>query len=565
MPFSPPPDVEARLREADAEGSADAAYALGVALSHRGERDAALEAWQRADERGSAEAAYAAGVLLSQADNGEAARSAWRRGAQRGSYAAAIALSALAYQAGSDDADRFRRQALELATVADEQGSADAACVVAQIRMAEGDASAAAAAWARADDRGSNQGALGHGLVLGEAGRLDEARAAAGRALARGMAAGGLVLGRMLAQQRKHMRARSVWRQTLKIAEAQGDENVSAAVKEELHPPAATWLRTHLPHVAGVLAGLLALGALGSWKLGAAMSSVVLALFLAMVSWKNRVEPGADLLVPSDSGFAGDLPTLSAGGMSVAAGAGDWQPSSELAPEEMMATSRDARYSRVLPALLVALAIMLFGWALRVYSDEIALRGVVGWVALLCWWWTAWWVPNAIRAPMAPLQADIGDSLRFAAFWSPFKFLQLGIRASISEPRLEPIIERLRRRADERAAAAGPFRRGLRALPLLTVAFIGVALAVLAVAPQPFDLAGDVSSAVAAPAGLAAFAWGVLLCVIRAARAIIERDDTAIISAVGYMLGAALLIGVAYPLGLLHAWVEVFTNITSAL
>jgi hypothetical protein len=140
-----------RWEEADTQGSPDAAYAVGMVLAQRGDKDGALVAWRRADARGSARGACAVGAALWSLGRHEAAEAAWRRGAERGSAGAAYSLAALAATRGDEaELGPLVDRALALAQAADEGGSPDGACLAAQLLAWKGEAAASEAAGRRA-------------------------------------------------------------------------------------------------------------------------------------------------------------------------------------------------------------------------------------------------------------------------------------------------------------------------------------------------------------------------------------------------------------------------------
>jgi tetratricopeptide (TPR) repeat protein len=145
-----PVAMETGVRAADKEGSASAAYHLGLTLRERSDLPAAASAFQRGGERGYATSWVNAAVCWSDMGKGGEAKDAAEQGEALGEAAGATMLGLIHEQAGDEDA-----------------------CL---------------AAYRRADAGGDGNGSHNLGIKLFQRNELEEAEAAFARAEERGVA-----------------------------------------------------------------------------------------------------------------------------------------------------------------------------------------------------------------------------------------------------------------------------------------------------------------------------------------------------------------------------------------
>jgi tetratricopeptide (TPR) repeat protein len=237
--------AEAHFGRADELGSGEGAFRYGVLLRKRGDRTAAVEAWRRgadrghersslvlfralwevgdeagaesvlraADDRGSGDAAFHLGQLYARRAQREEGVAAFARAARRGSpeYAKSaeeVRQSNVAVRRAFElMLSGDLAAAIEMVRPAYEHGSGEAASVMGQILLRQGDDQEAEAAFRRAEAGSEEYGPIGLGLVFQRRGQFADAEVAFRRADGTGSAQGAAVLAKFLALRGDRWRA----------------------------------------------------------------------------------------------------------------------------------------------------------------------------------------------------------------------------------------------------------------------------------------------------------------------------------------------------------------------
>jgi tetratricopeptide (TPR) repeat protein len=551
-------DAEAASRAADDAGSADGALSVALLAAARGETVEAMDALRRADARGSAAAAYQLGMVLATQKQGNEALAAWQRADARGSASAAFTLASIAGQRGTpDQAQAAWQRALELATAGDAAGRADDACVLAQLLVRNGDLAGSQAAWEHADALGAGMGSLAVAHLALQRGDLDRAQEALTRADDRGIAAGAFNRGLMLFDRGDHDDARAAWRRAAQFARRQGDTTTYAAAMRALRPSGRLWLQLHLGLVVTLALVLALLAIVVDWHASAAALIAACALYM----WRRPVYPGTPINTTDTSAAAG-APTVGAGPLTLF---GDVGPDSDALVRSRSrttrpATVRDMRYLLIRPLALTAAAVVLALWAAGAIGGETVVRAGSAMLGVLMLWSVAWLAPQTIRGPLAAPATDTedddkaGDTVHGGASFSPAPTLAVGVKGSISDPRLVELTRWIRSRRLANARHGAWLRRTRQIAGQLGVALAGVVAIALAVAPDRGAVLDNVASIGGTIVELVTVAAGVGLALAAAVRAARSHDARAVAASAAYLLLVAALIAAAAALGLLDAW-----------
>lgn len=170
--FAPPQvpegigDEDARiaaLREADAQGDAEASVSLGQALRKAGQLDLARAAFERGEARGHPEAAGCLGNMLGDSGDTVGARAAYERGVAAGSAIAVLNLGLMLAQQGETD------DALRYLAMARDNGDSEAYWAIGKLLDGKGDVAGATESYRAGTAAGFAPAAFELGIVLYEA------------------------------------------------------------------------------------------------------------------------------------------------------------------------------------------------------------------------------------------------------------------------------------------------------------------------------------------------------------------------------------------------------------
>jgi hypothetical protein len=552
MPAANLASHEAEWRSADAQGSADHAYAVGVLLWQREDHEAARCAWDRAASRGSADATYVIGQILASEGDVQGYVSAMRRADAAGSMLAAGGVAGLALAEGdSAEAAAATDRLHNRATAADKAGSADAALVLAQLQFLQGDDNAAVAAWKRAERRGSIPGALYvyYSQYLLRMGNLQAAEAAARRAEAAGVAAGSYQLAAVFHQRRESRPAWEAMLRAMAVASSTGDIVTLSAARQALRPYGWRYWSIHRIRAAALATCLALLALLAGWRWAIA----AVALLGAFAVSQRPIVPGLPLPYPDEE--SDPQASASIAGLTVSGFYGIGDPLRRAPRPVRAAVSRDTVYFR-LSVLVVALAsVGLIPWAAGAYGDQIALRIGLAAIAVLAALSLAWqWPYLGEDRPSADEQE--ADSAGIMVSFSPFVFWTVQFRFWLISPEL---VKRLRRHANSAAEPVSARGRALRRLLALIAPASGIvllgALAVSTTQRQVIELTlSMVSTAIEA----LVICVGVSLAIRNAVRATRRHDAKGVALATAYLITVGAVVYVANWWGLLAGWDHIF-------
>lgn len=540
------PEEDARLRAAVSAGSPDALFALGLRSLTDGRLDEAAERWGRAAKRGSAEARLGLAAIHLLRGDASAYETAVSRADQSGSMLAAGEVARLeAHQGHRQLALAARQRLVHRARQRDAEGSADAALVLVSIAGEDNDLAAATAAFARAEERGAPQGSVGLAQALMLAGDTEAALAPAKRAEAAGLAVGSYLRALLHKQRGEHQQAWDAIHRAVLTAAETGDDETLQAAKLSLRPYGLAWWRQHR-HGGLVLIALLAAVAMlePRWALA------LLALLLAFAASQRPIVPGLPLQLPEASNETVSIMGVSIGG-SFEHVDDDLRPAS---PEPRMATTRDHSFWRACVTVFALASLALLPWAVGLIDNTGILRVGAGALAVLIGIVTVWQWPHTGASTKLVERDDLRPAFTVNISVAPTLFTQSYLRLSITNPWLEEMVRRRARRREQRGPLATTVRRLIGQVPAVTaVAFF----ATFALAPNQKDAVVDLIGLWVTGMEVLILTAGIVLVPRRVWAAARHREWGELLGVAGFVLAAALAIGLAHTLGwtgpILHA------------
>jgi tetratricopeptide (TPR) repeat protein len=495
---------------ADAAGSAEAAYALGVRLMQDGDLERAQEQFTRAAQRGSAAAAYARFRAAEALGSTPAEIFDLLRAAdEAGSAGAAYNVGEEHLRRGDLDASAAAvERATDRARAEDAAGSADAALVLAVL---EADPARRRAAYERADSRGSGYAAAQVAAAAEQQGDLDEAMEAYLRAARRGELHAGLRLGELLQAAGHRRDARLIWTQTRDAALTARDRDLAAEVQRRLNPPPHALIRSHL-RVALAATGLGALSAAvlvgsgnGRWVL-AALTAATIALIYRYGTVSNPV--------PDDG--SKETPTVSAGGLTLSAGT---QPAGgkDRHIRAATATGWDRIVTIIVFAAYASVVALLCLWAAHQLTGADLIRLISGAVAGILATFALSGLKD-LRNPKDPAPAQPPDTLRVSVKLGYWK-VHAGWEMSVTSPGAREFIAAhqrvtpmwVRRGSVLFSVASGLAAAALATLPAIAPSLLTSATAIghLSAPLATFWLVGGCVAKVVSLSALRPPTWGI--------------------------------------------------------
>lgn len=525
----------------DGIGSADAAFALGVAEVQKGHLESANSLFTRAAERGSADGAFAqyvtsVGLGIDQEQGWALLLAADRAGSPEAALQVSQRLREVGDQEGADAAEH---RALLRARVADQAGSADASWTLARV---EPDEVARAAALQRAYERGVSLAAAKVGKVAQLSGDTRSAiRALTFATQIGGDGWAGVDLGDLRFAAGERRAARGVWLAACRLAVATGDEALYSLAKQRLMPPLRSVLARHKLAGALYVLALVALLSSGYWRW---LVPALLAM-LPVVFWQHRLRAG---MLHSDPGEAvPDTPTFDAHGLSVAMFAtASLVPGGAPAKTVVVSHSDVRRAAAGLLVVLVGGVVLTALWA----GGVLTFRRIMDWgilsAAIVVAAEVMIGLPGAMSRRSTPEStAGDRDKLETQVKYSILPFTSVSLSTVIWDPRVEGLIEAARA---ARPAVQPLWAQRVQALIGATVSLVGaVALALPVLAPSRTASFGTVVHA----AGAVATVWILTVCALRIQYALRRREPDWGIAATMY---AALALAVATFATLLGVW-----------
>ena len=529
--------VEGALREAWSGGSGDAGFALGLLLSRTDRLAEAEVVWGKLAHAGHAEALLALAMMDGLRGDEVAWGAGLRAADEAGSMLGAAAVASVEASVGNDAAaDAANQRMLDRALSRDQQGSADAALILAGLDLGRGKAAEAKAGYRRAEQRGAPAASLALGYMHFQAGDLEPALECATRAERGGLAAGSHLLALVHHSRREHQEAWDAIHRAILTAARTGDDDTLQAAKLSLRPYGRVWWGQHR-NLLVALVILLAAVALLDWKWAVAL----VGLGTAFAVSQRPIVSGLPMQLPEESGETASLMGVSL--------AGDFaehrDPLEPQDPRRRVATERDHRMWRASVVVGAAVALLLPVWAAGALDTQAILRcGSAAMVLLtcifVCWQWPHLDDPandeTEVHRPGFQLVVTVAPSVFFSSH----------IRLWIENPVLVPLAEHRLRVRRNRGPLARLTRKFVAHVPAATSVII---LATFALAPDQGESVGRLIAIWGAAIEAAVIAGVLVVLPLKAWRAVRERDWLHLVDATGYLLAVALIATLAHLLG----------------
>jgi hypothetical protein len=551
-------DLDRLWEQEDDAGSADAAYARGLLRLQLNDRVAARACLDRADQRGSAEAAYLVSMLRMQDGDRRAAMDALRRADGRGSVLAPLTL---ALQASDETtARRAMDTALQRAKAADKAGSADGAYVIAAVTTELGALEESIAAARRADERGSANGSFLLAHLAYRCGELGEAYRAAKRAARRNFRAEELLftIGESFLNEHKYHRARRAWTLAAGAALRQSDTQTYEAALMRLHPGIRYWLRTHIPGLTIFLALFVVLVVLGQWRWLAATAAWAV---IPVLTWIIP-HPGMLIARSLDDPLLQGLGAITTGKLTVAAGVVHEDVAGGPPPETRQTTTRDYYFLPFAPVLLGIIAVLLTVWAAGGLDNGSMLRAFYGWAALSLVCYAIWRAPEILnRATQIEGTAHSESFVRIVVLGSLVPSVGGSFTITIGDPRIVAIHDAIRANSVEDGPLTLLLLRARPWLNLLSIVSLAAFLAVEAFFPDLKDLSAALGAIAATAIAMAAVGVTALVAITRGARGLYYRAWGTLFTGISSLLAVAVVVAVAYWIGLIGDWVNLWDSV----